>query len=164
MPRGGSRPGAGRKPKTSKVVGMDGKPRGDVLPPAMLASSAPSSALAAEPSELTEPPTYLEEPRKAFWRQWAPLAVSEGTLTKATVLGFEALSRQYVIVQDLALTVSTRAHGWESALAPLFKAEQRLDSTMARFKLTALGKSAAPTRPKAASNPWAALGGPAAKR
>lgn len=164
MPRGGSRPGAGRKPKTAKVVGMDGKPRADVLPPAMQgAAAATASNLDPQPS-LIEPPADLSDPRKAFWREWAPQAIAAGTLTDETVLGFRELAEQYVIKANLATAVEAQAPGWGESLKLWIKATQRVDSSMARFKLTALGKSAPPKPKTTTSNPWASIGGPAAKR
>lgn len=161
MPRGGSRPGAGRKPKAAKVVGMDGKPRADVLPPSMQAAV---TASIAQSSALAEPPADLSEARKTFWREWAPQAIAAGTLTEETALGFRELSEQYVIKADLAAAVAEKAPGWGESLKLWIKATQRLDSSMARFKLTALGKSAT-TKPKApAANPWASLSAPAVKR
>lgn len=166
MPRGGSRPGAGRKPKTAKVVGMDGKPRADVLPPSMQGTVAATATVTAPDSQpsLIEPPADLSEPRKAFWREWAPQAIAAGTLTEETVLGFRELAEQYVIKANLATAVENQAPGWGESLKLWIKATQRVDSSMARFKLTALGKSAPPKPKTASSNPWASVGGPVVKR
>jgi hypothetical protein len=115
-------------------------------------------------SSLAEPPADLSDSRKAFWREWAPLAIAEGTLTDATVLGFRELSEQFVIKETLGKQCEAKEPGWGEAFKLWVKATQRVDSSMARFKLTALGKSAAP-KPKAANtNPWAAVATPAAKR
>jgi hypothetical protein len=48
-----------------------------------------------------------------------------------------------------------------SYLQTFLKLSQRVDSSLARFKLTALGKPAVSDKPKADANPWAALGGKA---
>jgi len=161
MPRGGSRPGAGRKPTKPKVVNIDGKPRADVIPPAMQAAIDQSIA---SDSPLLEPPADLSEARKTFWREWAPLAVAEGTLTEATVLGFRELSEQFVIKDTLGRQCEAKEPGWGEAFKLWVKATQRVDSSMARFKLTALGKSATPKRAPTAVNPWARVAAPAVKR
>lgn len=160
MPRGGSRPGAGRKPKPAKVVGMDGKPRADVLPPSMQGAEAVAPPVV---SDLLEPPADLSEPRKAFWRTWAPQAVAAGTLTGETVLGFRELSEQYVIKSELAQVIESKVAGWDDSLKLWIKVTQRVDSSMARFKLTALGKSAATPKKPAASS-WGTFTAPAVKR
>ncbi len=164
MPRGGSRPGAGRKPGSAKVVGMDGKPRADVIPASM---QGPGTEVPPAPptGDLVDPPTDLTETQQAFWREWAPRAIGAGTLTDATRLGFRELAEQYVIKVSLAKAVEERAPGWGESLKLWLKATQRVDASMARFKLTALGKPEA--KPKAAtgaSSAWAAMGAPAAKR
>jgi hypothetical protein len=79
------------------------------------------------------------------------------------VLGFRELSEQYVVKAELAKEVEAKATGWGESLKLWLKATQRLDSSMARFKLTAMGKAAAPTKAKPAANPWAVLGAPASK-
>jgi hypothetical protein len=119
--------------------------------------------VALESVDLAEPPADLSAARQAFWKEWAPRAIAEGTLTAATVLGFRELSEQYVVKADLATVVEARGPSWDDALKLWLKATQRLDSSMARFKLTAMGKAAAPTKAKPAANPWAVLGTPASK-
>jgi len=136
---------------------MDGKPRADVLPPAMQPAAAASPV---DPVGLASPPEDLSEARKAFWREWSQRAIAAGTLTDETLLGFRELSEQYVIKANLAKAVEEQAPGWGESLKLWTKVTQRVDSSMARFKLTALGKPDT-KKPKApAANPWAAVAGP----
>lgn len=147
---------------------MDGRPRADVLPPSMQGSAPVQTAAPAGPlstTTLTEPPADLSEARKAFWREWAPKAIAAGTLTEATVLGFRELSEQYVIKEDLAKAVELKAPGWGESLKLWMKATQRLDASMARFKLTAFGKPETKQKaPGGAASAWASVGTPAVKR
>ena len=169
MPKGGRRVGAGRKPRARGVLlAMDGTRRTDVLPPAL--QPAPSSSTRA-PRSLAKPPADLSAPRKAFWRTYAPHAIAEGTLTAATVVGFRELSEQWVLKEDLARVIEAaaaepvagddlalviaRKRDAADALKAYVKLAQRLDATLARFKLTASGKAAPAEKPKAAANPWA---------
>lgn len=75
MPRGGRRPGAGRKPR-SKV--------GVVL---IHPSIPPASALLAPPAAL-EVPAGLDEEERAIWIDRAPYAIQYGTLDQASVAAF----------------------------------------------------------------------------
>lgn len=158
MPRGGSRPGAGRKPKGSKVVGMDGKPRADVLPPSMQTAVVP-----APDSPLIEPPADLSDARKAIWRTWAPHALAEGTLTEATASGFREFTERMAVKNRLWAQVEEGAPGWGDAFKLWEKASKLVNVSMKEFKLTAFGKPAAPAKPKASANPFAAFA-PAVKR
>jgi len=157
---GGARVGAGAKPKNKpgKVVGMDGKPRADVLPPSMQTTAAADPPAPAE--GLATPPADLSERRKAFWIEWAPRAIAAGTLIDATVLGFRELSEQYVIKCDLAKAVDDKAPGYVESLKLWAKVTQRVDASMARFKLTAFGKPESTKHQKTAANPWAAVAAP----
>lgn len=148
MPRGGARVGAGRPRKTpAVVVGMDGARF--TAPPMPPPSDSP----------LLEPPADLAKPLQAIWRDLAPLAVQQQTLVAATTAGFRELCEQLHLKRELARAL--HKHGAASAeadrvLKQYVKVALRVDGTLARFRLTGMGKPepAAAVRPKAA-NPWA---------
>jgi hypothetical protein len=155
MPRGGRRVGAGRKPgKRGVVLGMDGRRRGE------LAASAPPSP---EDVELLVPPADLTEPQREWWRRWAPAALEQRTLVAATLAGFRELCKQGAMAEAYDREISrvgpTTIEG-ESLTKTYIKLAQRLDSTLARFKLTGAGKPETSVKPRqSASNPWAQVGG-----
>src|SRR4051812_47570656 len=88
---------------------MDGARRGDELPPALQPSALPPVETPAEPGTLAEPPADLSEPRQAFWRAYAPLAMAEGTLTAATAVGFRELSEQWALKESTARVLESPA-------------------------------------------------------
>lgn len=149
---GGHRPGAGRKPKdrSASVVRISGERYAPT-------STAPAPVPVTD-SSLKEPPAELPESVQQVWRECAPHALAERTLTIATALGFKQFCQQWVYVRELDKTIQRLGAGTKEA-EPYFrtylKLVQRLDSSLARFKLTAFGKPAAPEKPKAAANPWA---------
>lgn len=154
MPKGGLRIGAGRKPKASKVVGMDGLPR--PIPPGPTLDAAKASPLA-------EPPEGLTEAQAALWRDLAPHAIAQQTLVPSTVRGFRELVEILAMKQAIADTIAAAGaatSGMDALLRHYAKLAQRVDGTLARYRLTAAGKPepSAQTRPKPAS-PWAAVGG-----
>lgn len=158
MPRGGPRIGAGRKPKSwkerqGKVVGMDGNPF--ARPPA---SSSPPPA---DAGDLLEPPDGMTTKQAALWRQLAPYAIAQQTLVAATRAGFRELVEQMTLKAAIAEDIEKigAAHpGSGDNLRHYAKLAQRVDATLARFRLTGSGKpEAAAARPKAAANPFAAM-------
>ena len=202
MPRGGSRPGAGRKPKSAVVLGMDGSRRETSAPaastPAAAAVPPPTSARRPDQVDLAQPPSDLSEKRQEFWRVYAPTAVAEGTLTEGTVVGFRELSAQFVIEQDLleqmesyrllyvryldyvkttppaevgpqlsqlVKQIEAFNASYQDSIKLWTKVSQRVDSTLARFKLTAMGKpDTARVKAKPVANPWGAFATPTAKK
>ena len=152
MPRGGLRVGAGRKPKKASVVGMDGQ---RFVP-------APALPVSVAGHPLLEPPADLREPQATVWRTLAPHAIAQQTLVQATVRGFRELVEQAVLKQQIADLILAPKPGTDvdALLRHYTKLAQRLDSTLARFRLTAMGKPepSAQVKPKAAS-PWAAAAG-----
>lgn len=157
MPRGGRRVGSGRKPKGKApgvVLGMDGSR----LQGGIFGGQAPQ--VPADP-ELETPPGDLTQGQRKVWRELAPLAVSQQTLVSSTVGGFRLLCRQWERTDILARKVEKLGAGSSKAIPfhkELLKLEQRLDASLARFKLTAFGKAAdqaATRRAAAAANPWA---------
>lgn len=156
MPRGGRRVGAGRKPSGRRaiVLGMDGVRRDN------------EPGLAVEPRDtpqeagLIDPPADLSPAQQEFWRRWAPFAIEQRTLIPATVAGFRELCEQFALKQVLARRIHALGAGSEKAASRLrayVQLAQRLDSTLARFKLTSFGKPAdnAGRARQTAANPWA---------
>ena len=157
MPRGGYRQGAGRKPVGGGVVlGLDGKRqraryRGVELPP----------AVAGEDRErLVVPPKGIGKASAAFWRLWAPRAVEERTLTPSTAVGFVETCQRAAYVAALAKRIEHLGPATKEAVPYLMlydKMAQKLEGSLSRFKLTAMGKPATSDKPKAAANPWEQL-------
>lgn len=99
---GGARVGAGRKPRTLRVV-----------TPIAPAEAVPE----AVPDRVPEPPhsvagfnvpAELTAAEQTVWLRLAPLAVSRQTLTKATALGFELLCRNIVLERVLGKDPDSR--------------------------------------------------------
>lgn len=113
-------------------------------------------------AELVEPPADLTPaPAQAYWRTWAPHACDERTLTPSTAAGFRELCQQAAYLQMLAKRIEHLGPDTKEAAAywkPYTSLAQRVDSSLARFKLTAFGKPAAAEQKKAAVNPFAQLG------
>lgn len=162
MSRGGYRVGAGRKPKAPKtavVIGIDGTRRTDTRP-----ASVPAPPADDVPA-LADPPADLLPDQQAFWRLYAPSAIEQRTLVPATVIGFRELCEQFALKQAIAARINTYKLGAgsksaDAALRSYVKLAQRIDATLARFKLTAFGKPAdvgAAKQPVA--NPWAQVAG-----
>lgn len=157
MPRGGPRIGAGRKPKSwnerqGKVVGMDGSP-----------FARPAPVPPADAAGLLEPPAGLTENQSALWRQLAPYAIAQQTLVDATRAGFRELVEQMTMKAAIAEDIERIgiAHpGSGDNLRHYAKLAQRVDATLARFRLTGSGKpEASAARPKTAANPFAMMAG-----
>ena len=158
MPRGGFRVGAGRKPgsKSAVVIGMDGVRRdaGPVTPQALVTG---------EESALVTPPKDLPRDQRKFWTRYAPLAVAQQTLIPAHVPGFRELCEQAAFKDALARQIrklKPESPAASETLRHYEKLVQRLDATLARFRLTGFGKPAAhaSAAKKAAASPWAAVG------
>jgi hypothetical protein len=154
MGRGGRRIGAGRKPGSPEDVGRVltiHRPNGPVV-----------QAAKVETGPLLDPPGDLEASAQGVWRTYAGYAVGERTLTEATAAGFREFCQQWVYLHELDKTIQRLGAGTKEA-EPYFrtylKLAQRLDSSLARFKLTAFGKPAVSENPKQAVNPWAQVAG-----
>ena len=94
MPRGGRRPGAGRKPKPTHLRGLDGGAgkRGPV----------PSSPSATAAVDVFDPPASVTDAALAVWQELAPHAFAARTLTRATTAAFIMLCRNVVAERTLA--------------------------------------------------------------
>jgi phage terminase small subunit len=137
---------------------MDGQRRPETSSGASGASAAP--AVVDDPDHLAEPPDDLSRNQQEVWRRLACHAIAQRTLTPTTVPGFRELCEQFVVKQALFRRMerfglaSDKAEG---ARKRYEKMAQRVDSTLARFKLTAFGKpvDGASAAKKAGTNPWA---------
>lgn len=161
MPRGGKRPGAGRKPGPAKgvVLDLDGKRR----PPK---TELPPAVSPEERAGLMEPPADLPDGAKACWRTWAPQALEERTLTAATEPGFREMCRRMAIVQDLDNRIQTIGVGTQDSLPYLRERRgqaSQLNASLKDFKLSAFGKPATSETPAPAhgASEWGAAFGPA---
>lgn len=86
MPRGGFRPGSGRKPKSLHQHMLDGTaPKGRLL----AHPSVPTVIDPSIPVESFDPPETLTAEQRAVWVKQAPHAFENRTLTRATSLAFE---------------------------------------------------------------------------
>lgn len=158
MPRGGFRVGAGRKPgsKSAVVIGMDGIRRGD-------GAVSPAPFLPVDENALVTPPKDLPRDQRKYWTRYAPLAIAQQTLIPAHVPGFRELCEQAAFKDALAKEIrklKPESPNASDVLRHYEKLVQRLDATLARFRLTSFGKpaSAASAARKTAASPWAALG------
>jgi hypothetical protein len=90
MPRGGRRPGAGRKPKalTARVLTHPSVP-----PPT---TNLPS------PVEEFDAPDDLAADERAVWLNQAPHAFKRGTLTRGTAMAFERYCKVVVLERNEA--------------------------------------------------------------
>jgi hypothetical protein len=169
MPRGGARPGAGRKPKSKPaavVLGMDGQRR--EVPQAAGLFEGEEPPQLTQPAELLKvPPRDLSPDAKRCWRRIAPQAIEQRTLTPATVVGFRELCEQWTLVQRLRLEVvkATELAGSDAGrkkLRTLSDQSRLLDAQMARFKLTGFGKPEAGAAEGGAADgpsPWEEVAG-----
>ena len=149
--------GSGRKPKRDRVVVPMVGHRAPVRPEL-------SPVDPVEREGLLKAPEDLPDEVRAVWHRLADHAVAERTLTPATSEGFLQLCQQLTYLEQMVTRINhLRADTKEASsyLQTFLKLSQRVDSSLARFKLTALGKPAVSDKPKAAANPWVALGGKA---
>lgn len=158
MASGGARIGAGRKPGSTKgrLLGVAGQ----ALTGHRVHPPLPPAVSGEEREKLVEPPASLFPGAAAFWREYAPQAVAERTLTPATAAGFRKLAREWAYAESLAERIEHLGAGTQEALPYLreFRGYTgRLDISLKSFKLSAFGKPATSDKPKPAENPWAAL-------
>lgn len=174
-PRGGSRAGSGRKPDPTKrpgtVVDFPGlepspaAPSTLLEPPSELAAAIEAAEKAAGATSSPDSARVVATLQKqaTLWRQFAPLAIDQGTLTPLTVPGFRELCEQLVLKEELAAKLARFGMDGENGRARLkdyTRFAQRVDASLARFKLTAFGKpddvgGGAAAAKKTAVNPWA---------
>jgi hypothetical protein len=178
---GGKRVGAGRKPKTSRehwLTGDAGKrglalverpPDAAPTPPRRPRKRAGKAAPAVEIGPAGELPAMLTGAEKRWWRELAPRAVANGTLTADTRPGFVVLcqtaadaaeirrdirqrgivTERKVLVGDTGeqevITLDVKAH----PLWPSYRGlKARLEQLMARYGLAATGTAGDGQKPK----------------
>lgn len=88
MPRGGRRPGAGRKPNPLKQLLGE--------PARVLSHPSVPTTNAASPIEAFDAPDALTMEERAVWLKQAPHAFANRTLTRGTALSFERYCRAVV--------------------------------------------------------------------
>lgn len=148
MPRGGARPGSGRKPKDKAQAALHGSRRTSVV----RFPSAPQSPLTSAqvaPSAV-ECPSELADDARAVWTSLAPHALAAGTLTEGTAAAFALLCRQVVLEKALAA-------GRDAGLASHRGMMQRVEAGYVRFALAPMGKPVA-RQAEAAADPFAEFG------
>lgn len=154
MARGGERPGAGRKPgsKNSNVLAMPGRP-GSVDTGKPMLNEGDRQALLVPPSTLTAD-------EQAVWKEWAPRALAELTLSPATAAGFQKFCVLWAIAKRIEAKMALLGVDTKDGspyLKDYIALTPKLDSAMRCFKLTAFGKPAISEKPKPAANPWAGV-------
>lgn len=152
---------------------MTGARRDLASPPALDVQTPPTDVPDQPPATdgtLAEPPADLKGQQRDIWRELAPYAVQQGTLIASTVAGFRELCEQLAFKRSVAAAITRRGAGRkdaESSHRIYARLAQRVDASLARFKLTSYGKPAdagftaatekrVPTPPK---NPWATVAG-----
>lgn len=122
MSRGGSRPGAGRKPKNMEVAALHGSRQRSVVKfPASGGSIMPPAVVPPDPVAM---PADLPSKAALIWGELAPLALAAGTLTEGTATAFGMLCRGVVLERKLAKGRSaggTNHRGMLQWLAARFK-------------------------------------------
>jgi hypothetical protein len=142
---------------------MDGARRASPVEAPPAAPAAPPADVAA----LLTPPSDLPADQQACWALYAKSAVEQRTLVPATVAGFRELCEQFAFKAAISARIQKAKAGSKKSdglLRHYVKLAQRLDSTLARFKLTSFGKPAdgqGGARKTSAPSPWAAIGGKA---
>ena len=121
---GGARPNSGpkrRDPKAAWLTGSKRRPR------------AVPDATAAQVGDV-KPPTYLDADELAVWKELAPFALAEKTLTPATAMAFSTLCRNIVILRKLEAAPLTCAGPDHRGMLA------RVEMGWARFRLLPDGK------------------------
>jgi hypothetical protein len=91
MPRGGRRPGAGRKPKLKLVAAITSAQ-----------ASVPSTNYPPEPVEEFDAPDDLAVEERAVWLKQAPHAFRNGMLTRVSAMAFERYCKVVVLERNEA--------------------------------------------------------------
>jgi hypothetical protein len=130
---GGTRVGAGRKPKAA--------PR--------TISENPAPVPAIESNLALQPPTSLSTAECTLWQALAPHAIAAGTLDASTAEDFKVLIA--LTVEASELLAARRAAGLNDKglkFATAYRhTVQRLESKMRAFKLAPIGKQIRPFTP-----------------
>jgi hypothetical protein len=146
MPRGGRRPGAGRKPKSVRehaVTGDAGR-RGKVLQHPGVAPIETAPVVVDE----FDAPNDLMADERVVWVELAPHAFQARTLNKATALAFRMLCRDIVLERELGQTN-------KKGTADHRGVRQRVAAELLAFNLRPCGKAMEAAAPEqvAPANP-----------
>jgi hypothetical protein len=125
---GGSRVGAGRKPKDKATARLHGTRRRSVV---RFPSAVPSAP--APPAAPVEPPVGLSAKVSVPWRELAPHALAAGTLTLATRPAFVLLLRNILLERRLSRGRSAGGADHRGMIS-------RVEIGMTRFGLAPVGK------------------------
>lgn len=137
---GGGRPGAGRKPKSSVLHGLDGG-AGHRAPASSLPAAAPPV-----PVDEFDAPNILTTEQRLIWLELAPHAFAARTLTKGTMAAFGMLCVNVLIVRQLAT-------GALAGSADHRGMQQRVDASMSAFSIRPCGKALYEAETQTKKNP-----------
>ena len=126
MPRGGARPGSGRKKLTEAERWLGGN--------AGRLTDIPREKPKPLPVRLMPAPDGLLPDEVKVWNQLAPHACAARTLTPGTADAFVALCRAMVLERELAVNTDERGGPSHRGLM------QRVEVWMLRFRLSPMGK------------------------
>lgn len=140
---GGSRAGAGRKPKSNleRLVTGDPGHRGRLL-----AHPNAGSVPAVAPVEEFDAPNDLSTAERLVWLELAPFAFAARTLLKSTSYAFRLLCRNIVLERELSSSVEMRGTANHRGIV------QRVDAELLRFSLCPNGKAVYEAQPDAPVN------------
>lgn len=126
---GGARSGAGRKKKPTHLRGIDGGAgrRGESVEADDLTPDAASPAEVQAPADLA--PAEL-----AVWTEWAPVAIAEKTLTKATVVAFVHVIQLELECRELDQALGGRRPG-DAEPRPLLILAPKERASLQRMRL-----------------------------
>lgn len=159
MPRGGARPGAGRKPKSGRQHFLAGDPTKRKLGTSRaraIDDSGEAAPTAPKRGALVMPQALLPtEAEQAWWQLLEPEARVAGTLTTQTVAGFVLLCQVAArvgllweqIERDGCLVDKSNGSGAHPLWTPYRGLVGRLESLLQRYGLAAMSKSVEPATP-----------------
>jgi hypothetical protein len=148
MPKGGRRPGAGRKPKSDAMRELDGN--AGHRPARVL--NHPSGYVAAPPAPVEEfdAPNDLTTDERNVWLELAPHAFAARTLTKGTSEAFKMLCRNILLEKDMRASVLDRGRAAHQGMI------HKVETAWLRFNLSPCGKAMVDAAPAVvAVNPLA---------
>ncbi len=153
MPRGGRRPGSGRKPKSAEMRELDGNAGhrpARVLnhPSGASAQGSGLPAVAPAPVEAFDAPNDLTTEERNVWLELAPHAFAARTLTKGTAEAFKLLCRNVLLEKEMRVSVLDRGRPAHQGMI------HKVETAMLRFNLSPCGKAMYDAAPAAvAVNP-----------
>lgn len=127
MPRGGARPGSGRKSKSDAERWLGGN--------ASRLSEVSREKPKALPVRLVAAPDGLTGDEVAVWNRMAPHAAAARTLAPGTVDAFAMFCRAVVLERELARDAGQRGGASHRGVM------QRVEAWMLRFSLSPMGKA-----------------------